>query len=216
MAKDKLIKDTEFLVIDFETLTPKGHSPEPIELGVQKIKNLSINMNSSISWLIKPPNWVDTSKLNILKNGIKPSDLLGQKSIDEILIQVNNFCTGNDYVFIAQNARYEANILSYYTEKYRAIAKTPIIDTILLGKHALPDLPNYKLDTLAYALNLKIPKNRHRALPDSVLTAQVFLRLLEIQKDKNEIIYLDELLKIAEIKTRYNQPEQINLFNLIN
>lgn len=30
----KLIKDTEFLVIDFETITPKGRSPEPIEVGI--------------------------------------------------------------------------------------------------------------------------------------------------------------------------------------
>ena len=33
----KKIKETEFLVIDFETLTPAGRSPEPIELGIQKI-----------------------------------------------------------------------------------------------------------------------------------------------------------------------------------
>ena len=30
-----------------------------------------------------------------------------------------------------------------------------------------------------------------------------------------EIIYLDELLKIAEIKTKYNRPIQMDIFDLI-
>ena len=34
----RLIKDTEFLVIDFENITPKGRSPEPIEVWILKIK----------------------------------------------------------------------------------------------------------------------------------------------------------------------------------
>ena len=129
--------------------------------------------------------------------------------------RVNNFCMKKDYVFIAQNAKYEANILSHHTEKYKSIAKTPIMDTILLAKHVLPNLPNYKLDTLAHALNLTIPEDRHRALADCILTAHVFLRLLEIQNEKKEIIYLDELLKIAEIKTKYNQSVQIDIFDFL-
>ena len=34
----KLIDDTEFLVIDFETITPKGRPPEPIEVEILRIK----------------------------------------------------------------------------------------------------------------------------------------------------------------------------------
>ena len=39
----KLIKDTEFLVIDFETITPKGRILEPIEVGTLKIKENNID-----------------------------------------------------------------------------------------------------------------------------------------------------------------------------
>lgn len=51
----KLIDDTEFLVIDFETITPKGRPPEPIEVGILRIKQKKIDNNASIDWLIKPP-----------------------------------------------------------------------------------------------------------------------------------------------------------------
>jgi hypothetical protein len=42
----------------------------------------------------------------------------------------------------------------------------------------------------------------------------LFLRLLEMQNEIKEIIYLDELLRIAEIKTKYNQSAQMNIFDL--
>jgi|GEM_PF-821584 len=213
MIANKLVKETEFLVIDFETLTPKGHSPEPIELGIQKINGYKIDINASISWLIQPPEGLHVTKLDTIQTGIKESDLVGKQSIDQVMKRVNNSCMKKDYVFIAQNAKYEANILSHHTKKYQGIAKTPIMDTILLAKHVLPNLPNYKLDTLAHALNLTIPKDRHRALPDCILTAHVFLRLLEMQNEKKEIIYLDELLRIAEINTKYNHPVQIDIFD---
>lgn len=213
MIANKLVKETEFLVIDFETLTPKGRSPEPIELGIQKIDGYKIDINASVSWLIQPPEGLHVTKFDTIQTGIIESDLVGKQSIDQVMKRVNNSCMKKDYVFIAQNAKYEANILSHHTEKYQGIAKTPIMDTILLAKHVLPNLPNYKLDTLAHALNLTIPEDRHRALPDCILTAHVFLRLLEMQNEKKEIIYLDELLRIAEIKTKYNQPIQLDIFD---
>ena len=48
-------------------------------------------------------------------------------------------------------------------------------------------------------------------MADCFLTANVFLKLLELQKEKQELLDLDELLQIAEIKTKYNQPKQIEL-----
>ena len=209
----KKIKETEFLVIDFETLTPAGRSPEPIELGIQKINGYELDLNASVSWLIRPPEGFHITRLDIALKGIRECDLAGKPNIDKILEKVNRSCMKADYIFIAQNAKYEANILSHYTEKYQGIAKTPVIDTVLLAKYILPDLPNYKLDTLAHALNLAIPKDRHRALADCILTAQVFTGLLEMQKQKKEITYLDELLRIAGIKTKYNQPIQMGLFD---
>lgn len=49
MNNRKLIKDTEFLVIDFETITPKGRSPEPIEVGVLRISNNQIDEKASVN-----------------------------------------------------------------------------------------------------------------------------------------------------------------------
>lgn len=203
------IKDSQFLVIDFETITPKGRPPEPIEVGVLRIKNNLIDENASIDWLIRPPDGLHLTAFDTQQTGITEGDLKGRPNAETIMKKIDISCSRSDYIFVAQNANYEANILSHYTEECKGIAKTPIIDTIKLAKFALPQLKNYKLDTLANTLGIQIPKDRHRALPDCFLTAQVFLRLLELHP--NRLIYIDDLLHIASIKTKYNQPKQMEL-----
>lgn len=207
----KQIKDTEFLVIDFETITPKGMSPEPIEVGVLRIKQNQIDKEAFVDWLIKPPDGLHLTGFDINQTGIREEDLLDKPSALKVIKKIDKSCLKKDYIFIAQNAKYESNILSHYTDECRGIEKTPIIDTILLAKYFFPNLQNYKLDTLANSLGIQIPKNRHRALADCFLTAQVFLEMLKLKKGKNELIYLDDLLRIAEITTKYNQPKQMKL-----
>ena len=207
----KQIKDTEFLVIDFETITPKGRTPEPIEVGVLRIKQNQIDKDASVEWLINPPDGLHLTEFDINQTGIREEDLEGKPNALTVMKRIDKSCTKKDYVFITQNAKYEANILSHYTDECKGIARTPIIDTILLAKYILPNLPNYKLDTLANTLGIQIPENRHRALADCFLTAQVFLKMLKLQKEKIKLINLDDLLRIAEIRTKYNQPQQMEL-----
>jgi len=212
----KRINDTEFLVIDFETITPKGRSPEPIEVGILRIKQNKIDNNASINWLIKPPEGLHLTRFDTEQTGITEQDLMHGIDAERAMRRIDKSCLKKDYVFIAQNAKYEANILSHYTDECRGIARTPIIDTILLAKHVFPQLPNYKLDTLANTLGLQIPQNRHRALADCFLTAEVFLKLLELQKEKSEITNLDDLLNIAKIETKYSEPQQMTLRDFID
>ena len=158
MNTDKFVIDTEFLVIDFETITPKGRSPEPIELGMLRIVENEIDKKAAIDFLIKPPQGLSLTYFDTKQTGIKESDLIGKPSAMEVIKKIDRECEKKDYIFIAQNAKYEANILSHYIQQCPAIAKTPIIDTILLAKYVLPGLPNYKLDTLAHELKIPFQK----------------------------------------------------------
>lgn len=71
----KLIKNTEFLVIDFETITPKGRSPEPIEVGILKIKENNIDKELSFDWLIRPPKDLHLTYFDTIQTGIREKDL---------------------------------------------------------------------------------------------------------------------------------------------
>lgn len=209
------VDKTEFLVIDFETLTPKGYPPEPIELGVQMVNGLEIDYSVSIDWLIQPPAGFHVTALDISLKNIYDSDLQGKPTIEEVLKKLDSLCSKGDFIFIAHNANYEASILSRYVTKFPNIENVRIIDTIKLAKYVLPNLANYKLDTLASKLDLAIPINRHRSLPDCILTAQVFIELLTYEASRHKIEYLDDLLNVAGIYPSYSHPKQLSFFDNI-
>ena len=62
-----------------------------------------------------------------IQTGIREKDLECGKDVNSVMIDIDNLCSNNNYVFIAQNAKYESNILSHYTDKFRGIAKTQLL-----------------------------------------------------------------------------------------
>lgn len=110
----KLIKDTEFWVIDFETIIPKGKTVEPIELGTLKIKENNIDKEVSFEWLIKPPKDLHLTYFDTIQTGIREKDLECGKDVNSVMKDIDNLCSNNNYVFIAKNAKYESNILLHY------------------------------------------------------------------------------------------------------
>ena len=61
---NKEIINQTFMVIDFETVTPKGVPPEPIQLGLVQIDNLEISQTKRKSWFIKPPDFAPLTKFD--------------------------------------------------------------------------------------------------------------------------------------------------------
>lgn len=212
----RLIEETTFIVVDFETITPKGRSPEPIELGAMRIeKGLRVDPNFEISWYIKPPIDLKITSFDTRQTGIHMNDVLDAPSAEIAILKFDELISNKDYMFIAQNARYEASIISRLSKECKYIKDIPFIDTIVLAKNLIPNLPNYKLDTLASYFSISIPNNRHRALPDVKLTVQVFLNLIIIsKKNKKNIIYNTDLYRIAGIKNKTDTDIiQLSLFD---
>ncbi|HCC08069.1 MAG TPA: hypothetical protein DEP72_07950 [Clostridiales bacterium] len=219
--QERLLEDTSFLVIDFETVTPKGIPPEPIELGILRINNgYEIDYQSGKSTFIKPPVGIHLTSFDTVQTGITEKDLVDSPNSVEIMKRLDRVCGQKEYIFIAQNAKYEANIISRYVEENPNLAKTKFIDTILLAKNVVPGLANYKLDTIVGFLSIEPSKDRHRALPDCILTAQVFVKLLELTNKKKKITFIRELLEICEIQAKHSTldkraiPKQISIFDI--
>ena len=95
----KLIDDTEFLVIDFETITPKGRPPEPIEVGILRIKQNKIDNNASIDWLIKPPEGLHLTRFDTSQTGITEQDLMRGIDAKRAMRIIDKSCSKKDYVF---------------------------------------------------------------------------------------------------------------------
>ena len=70
------LDEASFVVLDFETLTPKGRPPEPLELGAMRINpGFRIDPKFRISWLIRPPDGVPITPFDTAQTGIRWEDV---------------------------------------------------------------------------------------------------------------------------------------------
>lgn len=204
MTKD--LNEQAFMVIDFETVTPKGVPPEPIQLGLVQIDNLQVSQTKQKSWFIKPPSFASLTIFDTQQTGITEKDLQNAKNSNEIFNILEEVCGRNDYVFIAQNANYELSICKRFYNGREKLSKVKFIDTIKLAKLAFPNEKSYKLDRLAELFSIEIPKTRHTALTDCILTGEIFIKLVEKLGIKDK----ETLLNKASIN--YNKFTQMSLF----
>jgi len=207
------IEETSFVILDFETVTPKGRPPEPIELAAMRINpGLHIDSQFKFDSLIKPPEGAPITPFDTAQTGIVWEDVRDAALAAAVLAQLEAVLRHNEYIMVAQNARYEATIISRFSKDCPHVARMPFIDTVALAKHLVPGLPDYKLDTLANHLSVDIPVQRHRALPDVEMTVQIFLRLLEIAQTTSKIVRVIDLKHVAGIKMQTGEPIQESLF----
>ena len=202
------IRRASFVVLDFETVTPAGRPPEPLELAVMHIApGLSVDRAWSRSWLIKPPEGAPLTPFDTQQTGIRAQDIQEAPDASAVLKEFDHCVPRGTVVFVAHNARYDASIVRRFAQECPFAASRPWIDTLALGKHLVPNLPNYTLDTLAHHFALPIPQQRHRALPDVRLTVQVLLLLISLQQERHPTTTIADVLHIAGIPTPSRQQE---------
>jgi DNA polymerase III epsilon subunit family exonuclease len=105
-------------------------------------------------------------------HGITDEMVAGAPQAREVLEELVEFASG--CVLVAHNARYDVSVMS--TELVRAGMELPpndVICTIKASKRFLPQMPNYRLQTVAGVLQID-PGGWHRALSDAVAAKQIF------------------------------------------
>ena len=159
---------TEIVAFDLETtgLSPlKGH--RVIEIGAVRITN-------------DQPGEVFHSLIDagrpLLKrafriNGINDAMLRGGPSPGEAFRDFRNFC-GNA-TLVAHNAPFDKLFLQYEYSRFGWGLRNRVVCTLQMSRQRLPDLPNYRLETVGkHLLGETALENRktHRALDDARLT----------------------------------------------
>ena len=145
---------------------------------------------------------------------------------DEKLPDFIEWC--GDSVLVAHNAGFDVGFIRQWAVNHNRQIENTIIDTVELGKTLIPDLNNYKLDTLCSKLGVSL-ENHHRAVEDAEATAELFLKMLVMLKEQN-ITSLDDINELAsknidkrKIKKYYhiiiyavNQKGLYNLYKLVS
>lgn len=200
-----------FLGFDFETLTPKGRPPEPIELGVLRLRaDLSKDPSYSFHEYIKPPKGVVFTSFDINQTGIRPEHVANARAASEVLSDFDKSFDFSNSVFVAQNAKYDFSIFKRFENVMPNAINRPFLDTVKIAKHIFPDAKSFNLDSLAELTGVDVPKGRHSALVDVELTLAVFAKLVQLCIEEN-ILCISQLLEIGQI-TDFGKPKQTSLF----
>ncbi|MCF6178661.1 MAG: hypothetical protein L3J63_04620 [Geopsychrobacter sp.] len=192
MAKTPLRRLT-FVVFDTETtgLNP-SEGDEIIQLGAIRIVNGQILQHETIDQLVDPKRHVPATSVAI--HGIDPALLVGQPTIDKILPHFHTFAEGA--VLVAHNAAFDMRFLQLQEKNTGIQFTNPVLDTLLLSSIIHPNLKGHGLDGIAERLNITIV-GRHTALGDSIVTAEVLIKLIPLLEAQG-IITLEDALVAAE------------------
>ena len=220
-AKGQSFEDS-FVVFDIETT---GFSPEKnqiIEIGAVKVERGVIT--DKFSTFVNPdvPIPFETEQLT----GINDSMVLPAPKIDVVLPQFLAFCEGCSLV--AHNASFDVSFIAHNAKRLNLAFEPTVLDTLALARHLLPNLNRFKLDTVAKALNISL-ENHHRAVDDAGCTAEIFVKFIEMLKDRG-VEDLEQLNRmstlsadmIKKLPTNHiiiiakNEVGRINLYRLVS
>jgi len=181
-----------YTVFDTETtgLEPSA-GDEIISIGAVRIVNTRMLKNETFERLIDPQRPLNPASVKV--HGIDPASLTGQPRIGEVLPVFHRFC--EDTILVAHNAAFDMRFLELKEASTGVKFEHPVLDTLLLSAVIHPHLEDHSLEAIADRLGVSVV-GRHTALGDSLVTAEVFLRLLKLLAERG-IVTLGQALEAS-------------------
>lgn len=172
----KALKDLTFVVFDTETtgLRP-SQGDEIISIAGVRIAGGKIDEAAPFSRLVHPGR--DIPKASIRFHGVTDAMVAGERPIGQVLPAFKNFVGGA--VLVAHNAAFDIKFLKLKEAATGVAFDNLVLDTLLLSVFLDAENRNHSLDAIAERLGIPV-EGRHTALGDSIVTAQVFLRMLDM------------------------------------
>ncbi len=177
-------------VFDLETtgLDPKkGH--RIIEIAGVRIENGHIT-NRTFSCFVNPERPIPAEARQV--NGINDQDVASAPTIMTVLPEFLAFAERS--ILIAHNAAFDMSFLQNEKEFCWGYVDLPeCFCSMRLSQSLYPQAFRHSLDILSERFQMPIPEGRHRALPDVLHTAQLFMKMIAA----GNIQSLDELRRKA-------------------
>lgn len=171
-----------YVVFDTETtgLLPNA-GDEICQIAATRIVNGNIVADEQINALVDPERHIPKAATKI--HHITNEMVKNQPKIDVVGRALHSFARGS--VLVAHNAPFDMAFLHRHADKIGAQFDHPVIDTVLLSAVVFGQSASHSLDDICLRLNVVIPPHqRHTALGDTLATAMVFLKMLQMAEAK--------------------------------
>ena len=193
------IQDAIFTVLDTETTglsVYEGH--KIVSVGAIKIKNYQLIENETLDELINPEREIPFASRNI--HYISDDQVKDKPNIYQLEKKINNFLEST--ILVGHNVDFDIGFIkknAARTSLATTVKRIASIDTILLAAGLYPSLESYELSFLCDHFRIKtFDQIRHSALGDAVITARLFLFLLDTAKNRNNVHTLGELINLCK------------------
>ncbi len=173
---DRLLSELTYTVFDTETtgLDPAS-GDEIIQIGAVRIVNGRLLKSEYFDQLVDPGR--PLSQQSTAVHGITEDMLKGRPALDQVLPAFHAFCA--DTVLVGHNAAFDMRFLQMKERSSGVAFDQPVLDTLLLSPVIHPHQGSHKLEAIAEQLGVPIV-GRHSALGDSIVTAEVFLKMIPL------------------------------------
>ena len=214
--------DSKFVVFDIETTGFSAVNDRIIEIGAVKVENGEIVDRYSTFVNPERPIPFEIEKLTGINDGM----VVDAAVIEDILPEFLAF--SEDCIMVAHNAEFDMSFIKENCRRMNLLRKFTVVDTLAMARSMLPDLKNYKLDTVVEAVGGTL-ENHHRAVEDAESTADIFIKFVARLKGMG-VTDLDTLNgmsqmsvnAIKKLKTYHiiilaqNDIGRINLYRLVS
>lgn len=160
--------EDSFVIVDLETTGLSPKNSEIIEIGAIKvIDNKVVDTMDVFVRPSRPLSWFITNLTGITNEMVDEG-----LSTKEALKVFDEFSFGMR--LMAHNANFDMSFLDVYMKKELGKGvRMDSMDTLLLSRAIVKDVPNYKLETLANRFNIDY-SGAHRSLRDCEITLDVY------------------------------------------
>ena len=214
--------DSDYVVFDIETtgLSPKFN--KIIEIGAVRVRDGKIV--DTFSKFINPEVPIPYSITKL--TSINDSMVLNAPTIEQVLPEFFDYV--GDSILVAHNASFDTGFIREFAKRQGLEFEYTVVDTLSLAHILVPELGKYTLDRLCKQFNVSL-ENHHRACDDADATARIFLKMLDMIKDRGvktigelNVMGSESPETIKKAKTYHgiilvkNEIGRVNLYRLIS
>lgn len=196
-----------YVVFDIETTGLYATRDKITEIGAVKV--LDGKVCDTFSTFVDPgipiPEFI--TKLT----GINDAIVTGAPNIEAALNSFLEF-TG-ELPVVAHNATFDTGFIKVAAKVYNNKFDNIIIDTLQMSRSLFPKLSKHKLDVVAKHLGVKL-ENHHRAVNDAAATAEIFIKCLELLKERG-VLTLDDIDRVLSGHFDYKKAESHHAIILV-